>query len=525
MADERILIVDDETDIALILKLQLEDAGYATARARDGAEALEILGRESFSLVLLDIKLPKLDGIQVLERLGPSLEDLAVIMMTAHGSENVAVECMKKGALDYIAKPFSADDLLKKVERALEFNSTRKENLRLQQELEEERKKMEAILQGMADMLVAIDAEGRVISLNRAAREALGLEPASELGMPVEDLVCADFDPGNLPCKVALRTLSPCLDVTYSVRSGDRMIPVMSSATPLFGAAGKLLGSVEILRDISHLKAMEKEREEFVGMLTHDLKTPLTAVVGSIDLVREGRLGPVNDEQKEYLDSAVESCGEIVEMIDTLLDVYRFEAGKMTLAFTEEDFAAIVKKAAASFRTLAERSSITLSVEIREDLPMVRLDRNKVGRLFSNLLSNAFKFTPEGGEIRISVEPLRDGRRVMASIPNGTYAGERVHAAGPFIMARVIDNGVGIPTESLSTIFDKFVQARNRREGKSKGTGLGLAFCRKVMDAHGGYIWAESQPEKGSVFTVLFPLGRRDKAGNPEAAGAGGERP
>lgn len=506
MIRERILIVDDEADIALILKLQLEDAGYDTARAKDGGEALDLLKKEDFSLVLLDIKLPKLDGIQVLERLGPELQELAVVMMTAHGSEDVAVESMKHGALDYIAKPFSAEDMLKKVERALEFNRTRKENLHLQQQLEEQRKKMAAILGGMADMMVAIDKEGRVISINPATAQALGIDPDSPLGMPVEDLIPADLKADLLPCKVVLRTLAPCLDVTYSILSRNRNIPVLSCATPLFGVSGKLVGSVEILRDISHLKALEKEREEFVSMLTHDLKTPLTAVMGSIDLVRERRLGPINDEQKEYLDSATENCGEMVEMIDTLLDVYRFESGKMSLAFTEEDPTAILYKSLVSFRTLAERSNITLSASIPDDLPYLRLDRNKVARLFGNLLSNAFKFTDDGGRIEVLGAVVKDIAEVRHRIPAGTYQPEQIPRSGKFLMIQVRDTGVGIPKDALGSIFDKFVQAKNRREGKIKGTGLGLAFCRKVMDAHGGLLWAESELGKGSVFTVIFPL-------------------
>lgn len=510
MTQERILIVDDEADIALILKLQLEDAGYATSRARDGVEALEILKRERFSLVLLDIKLPKLDGIGVLERLEPSRRDVAVVMMTAHGSENVAVECMKKGALDYIAKPFSAEDLLNKVDRALEFNRNRKEIHRLQRQLEEERKKMEAILRGMADMLVAVDGDGRVISLNRAAEEAFGVDKGASVGMPVQDLVMADLPPERLPCRIVLETRTPCLDVTYSVRSRERIIPVLSSATPLFGASGALIGSMEILRDISHLKALEKEREEFVGMLTHDLKTPLTAVVGSVDLVREGRLGPVNGEQKEYLESAVESCGEMVEMIDTLLDVYRFESGKMVLAFTEEDFGGLVRKAAASFRSLAERSGIRFTITCADTLPLVRVDRTKVVRLFGNLFSNSFKFTPEGGMVEVTVELLEDARSIAQHITPGTYPMYGLPTQGSFLLARVRDTGIGIPADALGTIFDKFVQAKHRRAGKTKGSGLGLAFCRKVMDAHGGYIWVESEVGKGSTFTVLFPFVAED---------------
>jgi PAS domain S-box-containing protein len=518
MTQERILIVDDEADIGLILKLQLEDAGYATDRARDGLEALEILSRERFSLVLLDIKMPKMDGIRVLERLGASLQDMAVVMMTAHGSENVAVESMKKGALDYISKPFSADDLLKKVERSLEFNRTRRENRQLQQKLEEQRQMMEAILQGMADIMVAVGEDGRVISINRAAEEIFGIGHGTPLGMPVQTIIEADLPPEKRPCMIVLQTLQPCIDVTYNIRSRGRSIPVLSSAAPLVGISGRLLGSVEIIRDISYLKAIEREREEFVGMLTHDLKNPLTAVMGSIDLVRERRLGPINDDQKEYLDSATESCGEIVEMIDTLLDVYRFESGQMTLELTPEALSTVFRKVLASFHPISERAGIRLSSSIPEHLPVLHLDRTRVVRLFGNLLSNAFKFTQEGGEIRITAELVEDGNRLLETIPPGMYPGEPVAMPGRSIVVRVRDTGIGIPPDALGTIFDKFVQAKNRRMGMTKGTGLGLAFCRKVMDAHGGFIWAESEPGIGSTFTVLFPLEPNGKAVVPGRA-------
>jgi PAS domain S-box-containing protein len=505
MKKDKILIVDDEADIALILKLQLEDAGYGTVRAQDGFEALNCLGREDFSLVLLDIKMPRMDGIQVLEKLQETSPETAVVMMTAHGSENIAVESMKKGALDYIAKPFSTEDLLKKVERTLEYNRTRQENRRLQQQLDEERKKMEAILQGMADLLIAVDKDGMIMTLNRKAETLLGVNSISYIGMPVESLISADIPSGELPSKVVLRNHEACLDVTYQLKIKGGAIPVLSSATPLLNGQGNLIGCVEIIRDISTLKALEQEREDFVSMLTHDLKTPLTAVVGSIDLVREGRLGQINTEQKEYLESAMESSAEMVEMIDTLLDVYRFEANKMKLTFTREEPQIMIQRALAGFRALAERSRIKLTAAFQEELPQIRVDRNKFLRLISNLLSNAFKFTPDGGEIEVTAEMV-DADTIAGEIPGVNYPKPDFQEKGQFLKIAVSDTGIGIPREALATIFDKFVQARSRNRGKSKGTGLGLAFCRKVMDAHGGYIWADSTMDEGSTFTVLFPV-------------------
>jgi two-component system phosphate regulon sensor histidine kinase PhoR len=505
MKNTKILIVDDEADIGLILKLQLEDAGYCTMQARDGLSALDLLNREDFSLVLLDIKMPGMDGIKVLEKLHKAHPDMAVIMMTAHGSEDIAVETMKKGALDYIAKPFSTDDLLKKVDRTLKLNKTRQENILLQQQLEEERKKMEAILKGMADLLIVVDKKGLVSSLNRKAEVLLGVSSDSCVGKPVESLLRADIPPERLPCKIVLQTLAPCLDVTFQLNLEKGTIPVLSSATPLLNGKGELLGSVEIIRDISVLKVLEQEKEDFVSMLTHDLKSPLTAVVGAIDLVREERLGKINEEQKEYLESAIESCAEMVEMIDTLLDVYKFEAGKMIMTFTREDLQLLIQRAMAGFRSVAQRSNTKLVATFKENLPEVMVDRNKILRVLSNIFSNAFKFTPDGGKIELTVENI-DSEEVARIIPQLLYPHPKLQERGHFVKVTIKDNGIGIPQESLATIFDRFIQAQSRRQGGNQGTGLGLAFCRKVTDAHGGFIWAESVLEKGSTFTILLPV-------------------
>ena len=505
MEADKILIVDDEADIALILKLQLEDAGYKTISARDGVEALDAIGRDTFALVLLDIKMPRMDGLQVLERVHENFQHLAVVMMTAHGSEDIAVEAMKKGALDYIAKPFSGEDVLQKVHRAIQLNRARQENLRLQRQLDEERQKMEAVLQGMTDILLAVDEQGRVMTFNRKAEQLLGLEREKLPGMKVEEVLKADITPENIPCRVVLRTAEPCLDVSYNLQCSSANIPVLSSAAPLKNSSGQLFGSVEIIRDISHLKALEQEKEDFVSMLSHDLKAPITAVVGSVDLVREGRLGPVNHDQREYLESAMESCAEMVEMIDTLLGVHKFEAGKMRLHFKEEHPHQLIQRILTRFLSVARRGQIRLFATAGENLPSIRVDSTTFSRLMGNLLTNALKFTPEGGEIEVSSCVIEDIATVAGRMPKRTYQAERLPLKGRFVQITIRDSGVGIPAEALETIFDRFVQARNRSVGKSTGTGLGLTFCRKVMDAHDGYIWAESVVGRGSTFVLLFP--------------------
>ncbi len=506
MTRDKILVVDDEADIALILKLQLEDSGYKTVKARDGIEALEHIAKEKFALILLDIKMPRMDGMEVLEKVRKEYPDMGVVMMTAHGNEDIAVEAMKKGAIDYIPKPFSTDDLIKKVERAIQFHRTKLENYRLSQQLDAERQKMAAILRGMADILIAVDREGRIITANRQAEKLFGMVQQRLLGIPVEDLLQADIPPERLPCKVVLATSAPDLDVSYNLRWGKKSIPVLSSATPLFDGHHHLCGSVEIIRDISALKALEQEREDFVSMLSHDLKSPITAIVGSLDLVREGRLGLINDEQKDYLESAVESCGEMVDMIDTLLDIHKFDAGKMVMTFRPEDPHLLIHRIATRFQPVAQRAEVQLFVNVKEHLPLVKVDRALFFRLLSNLLTNALKFTPENGEIEIGATVARASGELKRRIPEQIYPGRELPAKGRFLLVSVRDSGVGIPKEALTSIFDRFVQVKTRRMGKSAGSGLGLTFCRKAMEAHHGFIWAESVMDQGSTFFLLFPL-------------------
>ena len=503
MAKDKILIVDDEPDIALILKLQLEDAGYQTVHARDGVEALEAVRRDAFSLIMLDIKMPRMDGLEVLSRV--DVEQTPVVMMTAHGSENIAVDTLHKGALDYISKPFETEEMLQKVKRAIANHKTKKENERLQRQLDEERLKMEAVLQGMADLLLAVDMQGRIITASRQAARVLCAGACDLIGKSLEEALRAEVAGGELPSRVVLRTGEPCLDVAYTMLAGTRDIPVLSSAAPLRNGAGELVGSVEIIRDISKLKELEQEKEDFVSMLSHDLKSPITAVVGSIDLVREAKLGAVNEEQREYLDAAIESCEEMVEMIDTLLGIHKFEAGKMRLYFKEENPASLVARSIGKFQTLASRGGIRLYSTVAEAVPGISVDRGAFNRILGNLLSNAVKFTPEGGEIEVSLDLVDEIGAVTERIPEQSYARRELPVTGSFVSIKVRDTGVGIPQESLGAIFDRFVQARNRRMGKTRGTGLGLAFCRKAVDAHSGYIWAESEPGAGSLFTILMP--------------------
>jgi two-component system sensor histidine kinase/response regulator len=377
---ERILIVDDEADIAAILKLHLEDSGYITAWAGNGQAAVQMLKDGGYSLTLMDVKMPGISGVEALKQIREAGLDVAVIMMTAHGSEDLVVDCMTSGAVDYVCKPFSLDDMLQRVRRALD---------------------------------------------NR---------------------------------QMLLRK--------------DRL---------------------------------EREKEDFFFMLSHDLKNPITAVIGSIDIMREGRLGPVNVEQAEYLQSAIDSCNEVVAMIDNLLDVQRFEAGRMPVVIRPHRPADIAAAAVERFSKAAEYEGVELSLETDGDATEVAVDRNLMARVVANLLVNAIKFTPAGGNIKLSCRCVRSTKAHRIRIP--------VYCAPPagfanrqcFVRISVRDSGNGIPHEHLDHIFERYTQSHNAVGRERGGAGLGLAFCKMAVESFNGIIWAESEAGVGSEFIILLP--------------------
>lgn len=236
------------------------------------------------------------------------------------------------------------------------------------------------------------------------------------------------------------------------------------------------------------IKSLEREKRDFISMLSHDLKNPLTAAIGSIDLVREKRLGAVNKEQVSYLNSAIESCNEVVTMIDNLLDLHRFEAGKISLNKTPVDLAELTNQVIGSFKGIIRHARIQLHIKITENLPLLMLDRHRFSRVISNLIGNAIKFTPSGGELSISCcKGISEDSKLA-------------------VLIIVKDTGAGIPQGELPTIFERFIKTRNQSGRGSGGSGLSLAYCKMTVQAHNGHISADSNHGNGSTFTITLPI-------------------
>jgi PAS domain S-box-containing protein len=265
-------------------------------------------------------------------------------------------------------------------------------------------------------------------------------------------------------------------------RKDGSVFPSDHSIVRLTDEKGDVVGRVSVVRDITDRKQAEEVRERFLSNITHELRTPLTSIEGYSDLLLSGKIGELNVKHRKCVEVIAEDSDRLRGLIDNTLDLMAMDAGRFDMDISEVSIPRIVDDIIFSLKIELEKKGITLFRKLPPNLGLVKGDAGKLQQLFSNLLMNAIKFTPEGGRIEV-----------------------RSESDDEFTVIEVSDTGIGISSEDLPNVFDRFYQADSSSTKKLRGIGLGLAICREIVEAHGGEIEAESHIGKGSVFRVTLP--------------------
>ena len=340
------------------------------------------------------------------------------------------------------------------------------ENARLYWAAEGERAKLHTILRDTQDAVIVTDAEMRLVLANNAARTAFGLGDES-IGAPLADAI-------HNPALLEL--------FDQGKRRGHNWraeIPLGDSRT-LQGQLSELsgVGFGAVLQDISRLKELDRIKSEFISIVSHDLRTPLTTIRGYVELLP--RAGPLSPMQQDFVERIERSTSSIVDLIGDLLDVSRIEAG-LDWEMETTDLHKVVQEVTTSLQPDAAAKRQTLNVEIH-DRPMILGNGRRLAQVVSNLVGNAIKYTPEGGQIDAA---LRED--------------------GDFVLLEVRDTGIGILAEDQHRVFDKFYRVESDETATIAGTGLGLSIVKSIVEKHKGRVWVESELGAGSAFTVLLP--------------------
>jgi signal transduction histidine kinase len=257
----------------------------------------------------------------------------------------------------------------------------------------------------------------------------------------------------------------------------------------------------ELRRAVEHLRELDKLKSNFLATVSHELRTPLTSVIGFSEMLLQGIAGELNEEQREYTQTIFDRGEELLTLITQILEMSRMEMGMVHLGVASVEVTAMAERAMESVRLPASRASVTVRHEIPGDLPPVTADADKIHQVLVNLVSNAVKFTREGGEVVISaaIAPIR------RPFEEEDFFGDEEENA---VAVTVRDTGIGIPEEQLNQIFEAFYQVDASSTREHGGAGLGLSIVKKLIEAHGGEVWAESSVGVGTAFTFTLPQAR-----------------
>lgn len=380
------------------------------------------------------------------------------------------------------------------VEAFAQYAATALENDRLRMEAEEERGRIRAMIESSASaVIVADERDGRVVLSNSETTRIMGRPlQAGESRDEYERTVVyrkpdgSVYDTSELPLQQALRdgTVSRGVEVIFNLPDG-REIPTLVNAAPVYGEDGEISAAIAIFEDITALQEVERVKAEFLSMVSHDLKGPLSGIksMASALLLEHG---PRDIETiLEYLASIDEEADRMTELVGNLVDMSRIEANAMPMDPEICHLADITEESIRRFNRSRLGGQQRINVDVPLELPEVYADYDQIGRVITNLLSNASKYSSQGTEISIKSYLHEDN--------------------GANIITDVKDSGIGIPDDEIDKIFDKFYRVTTQRGRGRPGSGLGLAICRSIIEAHEGRIWVESKPGEGSTFHFSIP--------------------
>lgn len=524
MPRERVLVVDDEPDVLRVCERILTADGYDVRTVSSGFEAVQMASVEEFDLLLTDIKMPGMDGLDVAQAARTVSPHLVCVTMTGYSTMDTAIEALKLGIEEFIIKPFTPQDLIASVARALEKERLRRESARLRALLplfEVNKVFMSTTEVGRLAQQV-VDAAARELRADRAllllagepdeGQEDLGgYYAAAAMNLPAEGLhawvsvaraareaggpllldrgcgnpILRELDAGSVLACTVLTKQRPIgvLIVTHddngrTFGEGDREF-----LSVLGGQAGTAIENAslfeELRRAYEELKQLDYMKSEFISIAAHELRTPLAILMGYTGILE----GMVPAEIKQYATIILRNAGRLRALMDEMLNLDSLERGASFVRLEAMSLSEVVSETVDDLRPLADSRHQVVRLELPPQDVRLTTDREKFGMVLANLMANAIKFTPPEGRITVRAATHPDG-----------------------VIVEVEDTGIGIAPGDQQRIFDRFYQVEDSLTREHEGMGLGLSIAKGMVELLGGRVWVDSEPGKGSTFRFTVPL-------------------
>lgn len=558
----KILIVDDQLINLKMLMVMLKDQGYDMITANDGKSALNAVSENAPDLILLDVMMPGMDGYEVAKILKSNSEtaNIPIIFISALTDMEDKLKAFESGAVDFMNKPFNVRELLVRVKTQVALNEQRQEidrllakeretvaelegqierrkvmeaelrdlwsaleqaNLRLSnqnqsladlveartEQLNRLNQRMSAILASVADSIVLLDSEGKIQMTNRGFEAQFGYEP-DELFMQDVAVLVADDHAQRLKSLLPLSLVSQqTTQMTMVIKNGGTFEADVSVSRVAMNSDEAQF--VLTCHDISYLKQLESLKDNFISMVTHELRTPITAIDLIANQLRDYHDRMNDDMRQRKLNQLIDQTTVMVELIESVLDISRLEGNKARRkSFIPVDMIQVVMPVLEEQQAFASTKSQRLHLEVDDKTPLLLGDISDLGRLWRNLINNAVKYTGERGKIDVRlgfVDFSSAKQHVSACLFGVPYDVVRLWSGKRFIVGQVRDNGHGIALEQQSKLFTRFYRGW-AKESNIPGTGLGLSLVQELLTVYDGHIHVQSELGQGSLFTFWLPI-------------------
>jgi PAS domain S-box-containing protein len=474
-----ILLALDDSAVVRLMDSALHAVKYETAIARDTQSLARILQEATPSMLLVGEKFSGHDGLKISKELLERFPTLPILIYTQKASDELIKGIFRLGLSGYISPPLRTDDIIEAVENSLrnahrvgdwlrhEVKRTTASLQKRAQISEAERTRLESVFNNIQDCVMILDQDNKILLVNPAMCKLFGLDRKSALGKSVEDAITHP----ELLSLISQRDTDDPLkyhEISFpDGRVGNAQITAIHD-----------VGYAVTMQDITHLKETDRIRTEFINTVSHDLRSPLTSVIGYAELVE--RTGSLNDHQREFLNRIQDGVQHITTLINDLLDMGSLDAGLDTRREYVQ-LEGILRYTLEMLQGQIKSKRIQVQTDIAPSMPALRANPIRLRQVLDNVVGNAIKYSRANGEVKISV-----------------------HAEGDQVILQVADEGPGISPADQPHIFDKFYRGRNI-SSEIAGSGLGLAIVKSIVESHQGRIWLESVEGKGSSFFIVLP--------------------
>ncbi len=419
------------------------------------------------------------------------------LIVEKRDSDNRVIDATTIGVLHVFNKRYGnvfIEEDVRLLERMAKNAAAVVASAQMYREVVEEKEELEQIIESVYAGLIMVARNGRIMQINQSAKEMLQLDGVDFTGKTFTEVIVSDRVK-----EILNEALQDGSEVATEIEtgSGPDANVYQSQSTPVRADDGSIIGAVAIFNDITEIRSLERMKTAFVSTVSHELRTPLTSIKGFISTLLADVDGYYDSvTTREFYEIIDQECDRLTRLISDLLNVSRIEAGRaLDLNPKPVQLSSLIEKVVASQRSYASKHEL-ITVDI-DNLPIIVADEDKVDQILTNLTSNAIKYSPEGGKVTIK----------------GSYDDGRVLIA-------VSDEGIGIPKEHLSKVFDRFHRVDNRDTREVGGTGIGLFLVKHLVDAHGGEVWIDSEVGKGTTFTFSLPKTPPQFAEEDEGAAA-----